>query len=198
MFMCSRKYARQCNTPRVRWSQRGTRLVLGVEFSPGVSVVVAQVPRWVPDFHVSHQIGGRHHPCVPLADEFRPSRDPRCLTIHSVSEGSEKQQEFEFRTYLVRPMLHPVPVDVRQPGMFHDLAGPVESEPVLWVESQQPRDQVFEAVPQNRLLRPLVIQRKDILEYAPVTVLLEWLDAKTHIKLDNLSEAATMNNCGWW
>jgi hypothetical protein len=81
-------------------------------------------------------------------------------------------------------MPHPDPVNVRQPGMFHDLASAGVSEPVLRVEREQPRDDVFEAVPQDRFLRPFIIQHQDIVEYRMIAVSLEWLDTKTHV-LDN-------------
>jgi hypothetical protein len=82
-------------------------------------------------------------------------------------------------------MPHPDPVDVRQPGMFHDLTSAGVSEPVLRVEREQPRDDMLDAVPQDRLLRPFIIEHKNIVEYRMVSVSLERLCTRTQIVLDN-------------
>jgi len=71
--------------------------------------------------------------------------------------------------------------------VFHDLASAGVSEPMLRVESEQPRDDVLEAVPPDRLLRPFVIQHQDIVEYRVIAVSLgpEWLDTETYIMSEN-------------
>lgn len=69
--------------------------------------------------------------------------------------------------------------------MFHDLASVGVPEPVLRFEREQPRDDMFEAVPPDGFLWPFVIQCQDIMEHQLVGVSLEWLDTKTQNMLDN-------------
>lgn len=76
-------------------------------------------------------------------------------------------------------MPHPDPVDVGQPGMFHDLASVGVSEPVLRVEREQPRNDMFEAVPQDRFLWPFIVEHQNIVGYRMVFILLERLDTRT-------------------
>ena len=84
-------------------------------------------------------------------------------------------------------MPHRDPVDVRQPGMFQDFPSSGISEPFPRVECEQPRDEMFEAVPPARFLWPFVTHHQDIVEYRLVTVSLEWLNTKAHT-LDESSE----------
>ena len=97
-----------------------------------------------------------------------------------------KRNKARFRTHLVRPIPHRDPVDVRQPGVFHDFASFGVSEPVLRLEREQPRDEVFEGAPPGAILWPFVTQGQDVVEYRLVTVPLEWLNTKWHT-LDNPS-----------
>jgi len=100
---------------------------------------------------------------------------------------TRKEPDFRFRTHLVRPMPHPGPVNVRQPDIFHDLVSTGLSEPVLRIEREKPWDDMLEAVPQDRFLRPFIIEHQNIVEYRIVTVSPERLDTGTQIVLDNPS-----------
>jgi hypothetical protein len=96
-------------------------------------------------------------------------------------------------------MPHPDPVNVRQPGVFHDFVSVGVSEPVLRLEREQPRDHVFEAVPPDEAFRPFVIQYQYIVEYRLITISLEWLDTKTHTMSENpfRDNHTEYKNCGW-
>ena len=69
--------------------------------------------------------------------------------------------------------------------MSHDLASGGASEPVLRVEREQPRDDMLEDVPQDRLLPSFIIKHQNIVECRMVFVSLERLDTRTQIVLDN-------------
>jgi len=79
--------------------------------------------------------------------------------------------------------------------MFHDFASFGVSEPVLRLQREQPRHEVFEAVPPDLILWPFVTQRKDVVVYRLVTVSMEWLNTKQHT-LDNRSDNKS-ESCGW-
>ena len=69
--------------------------------------------------------------------------------------------------------------------MVHDLTSAGISEPIWRVKREQPRDDVFEAVPPDRFLWPFVIQHQDVMECRVIFVSLEWLYARTQITLDS-------------
>jgi len=62
-------------------------------------------------------------------------------------------------------MPHRDPVYARQPGTFHDFASSGVSEPGPRVEREQPRDEIFEAVPPGQFLWPFVTQCQGTVEY---------------------------------
>ena len=83
-------------------------------------------------------------------------------------------------------MPHPGPVNVRQPGVFHDLASAGVSEPVQWVEREQSRDiDMLQTVPQHRFFQPFIIEHQNFVEYRMAPVSLERLGTRTQIVLEN-------------
>jgi len=82
-------------------------------------------------------------------------------------------------------MPHPDPVNVRQPGVLHDLASAGVFEPVQGVEREQPRDDMLQTVPQDRFFRPFMIEHQNVVEYRMPPVSLERLGTRTQIVLEN-------------
>jgi len=78
-------------------------------------------------------------------------------------------------------MPHPDPVNVRQPGVLHDLASAGVSEPV---EREQPRDDMLQTVPQDQFPRPFIIEHQNVVEYRISPVSLERLGTRTQIVLE--------------